>query len=359
MGLRQGLRRALREYVDRATMKYMEKSLRTSLTEIASRQRGLFSAAQATQLGASYAQLMRAESKGELRRVTRGVYAISGAPPSAWEPLVAVALLAGPGAVVSHGSAAAVHRFEYGTPLGVPSFSRVAASGRLEAGAGPLVEVTFLPGARSHRPLKGAVTHFATDLGERDIVERRGILVTAPPRTLVDLAGRLGPVLTEKVLDEGLLVRRWSVAEVAESLGRARFNLAGRAHLAQLLALRSEEPSADSALEMAVYRALRELMPFEVHYCLSLEGYEFVLDAAWPPKKVAAEIVGRSHRVASRSAFDKERLKLNILAKHGWKLAHLTATMKKPEIVGTVSALLALADRELEMLAWGRGRRRD
>jgi hypothetical protein len=343
----------------------MERQLRASLTEIASRQRGLFSAAQAARLGASYAQLMRAESSGELRRVTRGVYAIGGATPSLWEPLVAVALLAGPGAVVSHGSAAAVHRFEYGADLGRlrgwgrgPNGSN-GSNGSVEAAGGaPLVEVTFMPGTRSHRAVKGAVTHFATDLGQRDIVERRGILVTAPARTLVDLAGRLGPVLTEKVLDEGLLVRRWTVADLAESLGRARLNIAGRAHLARLLALRSEEPSADSALEMAVFRALRELMPFEVHYCLSLEGYDFVLDAAWPPKKVAAEVVGRSHRVASRSAFDKERLKLNILARHGWKVAHITATMKKDEVVGSVSALLALAERELAsgfgLRAWER-----
>jgi hypothetical protein len=343
-------------------MKLVERQLRASLTEIASRQRGLFSAAQAARVGASYAQLMRAESSGELRRVTRGVYAIGGATPSVWEPLVAVALLAGPGAVVSHGSAAAVHRFEYGADLGhLRGWGQGpnGSNGSVEAAGGaPLVEVTFMPGTRAHRPLKGAVTHFATDLGQRDIVERRGILVTTPARTLVDLAGRLGPVLTEKVLDEGLLVRRWSVADLAESLGRARLNIPGRAHLARLLALRSEEPSADSALEMAVFRALRELMPFEVHYCLSLEGHDFVLDAAWPPKKVAAEVVGRSHRVASRSAFDKERLKLNVLARHGWRLAHITATMKKDEVVGSVSALLALAERELAsafgLRAWQR-----
>ncbi|MGA3221952.1 MAG: type IV toxin-antitoxin system AbiEi family antitoxin domain-containing protein, partial [Acidimicrobiales bacterium] len=87
----------------------MDLEARTALRRIAENQRGLFSAAQAVQLGIEHHQLAWAARHGYLRRVRRGVYAVRGAPRSHWEDLVAAALAAGPGAAISHTSAAAVH----------------------------------------------------------------------------------------------------------------------------------------------------------------------------------------------------------------------------------------------------------
>ena len=91
----------------------MDKPAREALNRIAAEQHGLFSVAQAADVGASRSQLWRAEVAGTLRRVRRRVYAMGGAPPSPWEAIVAAALAAGPGSVVSHQSAAAVHHFEF------------------------------------------------------------------------------------------------------------------------------------------------------------------------------------------------------------------------------------------------------
>jgi hypothetical protein len=156
---------------------------------------------------------------------------MAGIALSPWEQIVAAALAAGPDAVVSHASAAAVHRFEYG-PLA-------------------LVELT-LPRQVYSRP-PGVIVHRSTDLAAEDIVARNGVLVTSASRTLVDLAGRLGPCLTEKVLDEGLIERRWTVERLQDCLTRARQNVPGRDKLRELLALRAEEPNADSALETRVF----------------------------------------------------------------------------------------------------------
>jgi len=135
-------------------------------------------------------------------------------------------------------------------------------------------------------------------------------------------------------------VRRWSVEQLQDCLGRARQNVPERAKLRELLALRAEEPSADSMLESRVFRALGPLMPFEVHFSTVLGGRVYVIDAAWPEAKVGAEIVGRAHRVASRSAFDRERRKLNELGAFGWTVAHLTAAMSAEEMIAAVGALL-------------------
>ncbi len=296
----------------------MDKTTRLALGRFAASQRGLFSVAQASAIGVSNAQLLRAESSSAIRRVRRGVYAMAGIALSPWEQIVAAALAAGPDAVISHASAAAVHRFEY-VPIGI-------------------VELTLPREAHSRPP--GVTVHRSTDLAAEDIVERNGVLVTSAQRTLVDLAGRLGPALTEKLLDEGFIERRWTVEQLQDCLSRARQNVPGRAQLRELLALRAEEPNADSVLEIRVFRTLAPLMPFEVHFSTVLGGRVYVIDAAWPEHRVGAEVVGRAHRVASRSAFDRERRKLNELAAFGWKIAHLTAVMSAEEMIAAVSSLL-------------------
>jgi predicted transcriptional regulator of viral defense system len=297
----------------------MDKPTRAALSQLAADQRGLFSAAQARGVGINYAQLVRGAASGHLRRVRRGVYAVSGVTPSSWEEILGAALAAGPEAVVSHDSAAAVHRLDY---------ADVTA-----------IELTLPPHAHSRPP--GAVVHRHTDLGAPDLVVRRGVLVTSPCRTLVDLAGRWGPELTEKALDEGLVQRRWTVKEVQECLTRARANVPGRAYLQRLLTLRDEGPTADSVLEAQVFRALAPLMPFEAHFCVAAGGRLYVIDVAWPEQKVGAEIAGRAHRVVSRSVFDRERRKFTALNTVGWKIAHLTAVMPPVEMVAAVRLLLA------------------
>lgn len=297
----------------------MEKTKRAALARIAANQRGLFSTSQAQEIGLSYAQLCRAEAAGALRRVRRGVYVMAGMASSPWDSIVAAALAVGPDAVVSHGSAAAVHRFYYGELA--------------------VVELT-LPRSGYSRP-SGVVVHRSEGLATGDVVSKRGLRVTSPCRTLVDLAGRLGPSLTEKLLDEGLIQRRWSVVQVQECLLRAPQNITGRTYLGRLLAQRAEGPSADSMLEAQAFKALEVLVPFQAHFSTVIGTSVYVIDAAWPEHKVGAEIVGRAHRVVSRSAFDRERRKLNALTVAGWRIAHLTAAMSAGEMVDAVQALLA------------------
>ncbi len=297
----------------------MDKLTRAALSQLAADQRGLFSAAQAKGVGINYSQLVRGHASGHLRRVRRGVYAVAGVAPSSWEEILGAALAAGPEAVVSHDSAAAVHRFDY---------ADITA-----------IELTLPPHVHSRPP--GAVVHRHTDLKAPDLVTRRGVLVTSPCRTLIDMAGRWGPELTEKALDEGLVQRRWTVPELKECLTRARTNVPGRAYVQRLLLLRDESPTADSVLEARVFRALAPLMPFEPHFSVAASGRLYVVDVAWPELKVGAEIAGRADRVVSRSVFDRERRKFTALNAAGWKIAHLTAVMPPAEMLAAVQLLRA------------------
>lgn len=309
----------------------VDKHERRALQHIAAAHRGLFSASEARKAGVSYAGLARAELAGEVRRVRRGVYAFAGVTTSQWEPILAAALAAGPPAVISHASAATVHRFEYGSTL-------------------EGVELTLPRGDACRLP--GVTLHRSRDLVALDVAMRRGVQVTSPARTLVDLASRLGPALTEKLLDEGIIGRRWSARQVEDALGRTRANLPGREVLQRLLDFRLEGPVADSVFEARAYRALEPLKPFHPHYQIRTASSIYVADAAWPEDMVVAEFVGRAHRVASRSAFDRERHKLTALAALGWKVAHIVATMSDSEIVESVLLLLLAARADPSAARW-------
>jgi len=152
----------------------------------------------------------------------------------------------------------------------------------------------------------------------------------------------VAPAFLERMVDEGLIARQFSVADLVACLDRAAANAPGRGRLERALQLRNESPSAESMLEARVYEALKPLAPYETHFVMAKGKKIFVLDAAWPDRRVGAEIVGRDHRVASRSAFDRERRKLNVLAAAGWRVAHLTAAMSAEEITSSVRALLGM-----------------
>ncbi|HTW08386.1 MAG TPA: type IV toxin-antitoxin system AbiEi family antitoxin domain-containing protein, partial [Acidimicrobiales bacterium] len=306
--------------------------------ELAANQRGLFSAAQAASLGISYAQLSRAVRGGHLRRVRQGIYSIAGTPPSKWENMLSAALAVRDHGALSHSSAAAVHGFY--------------CSGSLSLEVPGLVEVSVANASGVN--LAHVKVHRVGELAAPDIVERYGVQITSPARTLVDIVPRLSLPVLERTLDEGLLAKLWTVERVRECLDRLPANRDGRSRLSRLLQLRQLDPSADSALEARVYRFLEELAPFVAHYVLTIGDQTFVLDAAWPEYLVALEIVGRSHRVVSRSAFERERRKLNALAAAGWRTAFATDGMESAEVLGSLFALCP----QLECRAHSTPRRR-
>jgi very-short-patch-repair endonuclease len=297
----------------------MEQDARAALSRLAEGQCGLFSAAQAARLGITRSQLCRAARQGHLRRPRSGVYAFAGLPASRWEPLFAAALAVGPYAVISHAGAAALHDL-YG------------------AAVGPAVPELLVPPDRNPC-LSGVLVHRLGPLSTSDVTVKYGVRITSPARTLVDLASRHKLRVLARILDEALIARRLSIAGLKASLQRAAPNTLGRSRIEQLLALRSEGPTADSVLEARVFRALRPLTPFKAHFQLGVDTRVYVIDAAWPDKRVGAEIVGRAHRMASRSAFDQERRKFNDLASVGWRIAHLTSAMSTDEMLEAVRRL--------------------
>ena len=83
--------------------------------------------------------------------------------------------------------------------------------------------------------------------------------------------------------------------------------------------------------------------PFETQYELVLEGKLIRLDIAWPWWRVAAEVDGWGVRSRSRTKFDEDRYRMNLLLAYGWRVAHLTSAMSQARILGDVGRLLPIS----------------
>ncbi len=155
--------------------------LARKISQLAGRQWGHVTRAQLLELGVGRSSIDRRVGRGELIRVHAGVYAVGHPRPEARAKAAAAVLACGPGAVLSHESAAPLWGFRSLWP------------------ARPEV---IVPGDR--RP-PGVRTHRTSTLRRRDVRRHHGIRVTSPARTLNDIARRLTPAeLTRAVNDARL-----------------------------------------------------------------------------------------------------------------------------------------------------------
>jgi hypothetical protein len=290
------------------------------LLRMAETQHGVVVDRQARACGISTAMMNQVVAEGWFRPLRDHAFAVTGRPPSRWEDTVAVGLLAGPGAALSHGTAGAIH--------GLPG---------LVAPTRPEVTVA----TPRHPRLAGVVLHRVRHLDPCDLVTQRGVQVTSPARTIVDLASRLEAPLLARVLDEGSIARLWSPADVQACAERRGYQgRRGSEKLRGLLAERLAEPTADSVLELRMIRVLAPFAPFATQYHLVLDGELIILDIAWPQWRVGAEVDGWWTRSRSRTKFDRDLHRANLLIAHHWQVAHLTSTMDDATIRRDVSRLL-------------------
>lgn len=284
---------------------------------IASSQHGVVLSAQNRAAGFSRRSELRLERDGWLVPVRAGAFSV-GAVPSPWQEAVAVLLIAGPGAALSHTTAARIHRMP-----------------NLLASDWPEVST---PRNRNLKIL-GAHVHRTIRLDESETVLYRGVRVTSPVRTLLDVAPRLGSDLLSRVVDEGMISGLWTPVQISAALSDHR-RRPGTGRLQDLIGGYRDEPAASTDLEVRAVRALSCFRPFEVQYQVDLGGMVAVLDIAWPPRKVAVETDGWLVRSRSRRKFDHERRRHNLLAARGWTVLQLTSAMSDDEMRYSVAPVL-------------------
>ena len=291
---------------------------RLAPNQIARSQHALVTYDQALAAGLSPSQIRHRIRSAEWGVVRPRVYAVTGAPPTWLQSVAAVALCAQPGAWISHETAARI----WG--LGV------------EDGA-----IHVVTGLDRRVRLEGVRGHRSGTLFSADLTARHRIPVTTPARALVDVSSRLSYRELGSAVDDALRRRvmslaafRRCVSRLAEAPGRRL----GALH--ELLAERvpGYDP-ADSDLETRVLRLLvaNGIVPPAQQYRVRIGGRTIRIDLAYPERKLAIELDGwEFHR--TRTAFDDDRTRANLLVAHGWTLVRFTSRSSDEEILGCLRA---------------------
>jgi hypothetical protein len=288
--------------------------------QIARRQHALVTHDQALAAGLSPSQIRRRNRAGEWRVARPGVYAIDGAPPTWLQSVAAVALSSQPGAWISHVTAAAMWAFP-----GVGDDAIHVVTG--------LERRVRLDGVRGHR--SGAL--FTADL----TVHHR-IPVTTPARALVDISASLSYRQLGAAIDDGIRRRVMTLRAMRQCVGRLS-EAPGR-RLAMLHELLGERlpgyDPGDSDLETRVLRLLvaNGFPPPVQQYRVRLGGRIFRIDLAYPAQRLAIELDGWEFH-GTRTAFDDDRSRANLLVAQGWTLVRFTSRSSDDEIVGCLRAL--------------------
>ena len=289
---------------------------------LAAEQQGMVTTAQLEVAGLSRTQVTRRVAGGWLVRVHTGVYRL-GAYPGPWGREAAALLACGPDAALSHWTAARID----------------ALTGRGGAEIHVSIEGRLAGRVRGIRP------HRVSALPEEDVVLRHGLRVTAPARTLLDVAAVAPRDLLGRITEEAQVRRLVSAADLRAALERA----AGRPGVRKLrevveyldvpLLTRSE---AEKRLRMLVRSAALPLPRMNVRRA----GWE--VDAVWDAQRLVVEFDGRKfHDTGGK--FERDRRKDADLVLAGYRVLRITwrrLTRQPGEVVAILAAALALGQQE-------------
>ena len=274
------------------------RSADAEIAALAARQHGVVARAQLMALGLGRGAIDRRVRRRRLHLIQRGVFAVGHTVPSREATWIAAVLAAGPGAVLSHRSAAALWRI------------RDTSRADIEVSA-----------ARQRRRRAGLEPHHIV-LARDEVTEQGGIPVTTPARTLLDLA----EVLTssqqlERAVHEAEYRRLTSPLSLDALLAR-HGGRRGTAALREILARgRLGETMTKSELEdrflafldahhLPRPRTNQRLGPIEV-------------DCVWPDARLVVELDGHAAH-ATRRAFEQDRARDRALQAQGWRVARIT-----------------------------------
>jgi very-short-patch-repair endonuclease len=267
------------------------------IATLAERQYGVVSTRQLLAAGIGTGAIATRVRRMGLHRLHRGVYAVGHTAllPRARE--MAAVLACGDDAVISHRSAAVMWR--------------------LVAEADGPVDVTV---ARSSRSRPGLRIHRSRTLERKDVRLLEGIPVTAPTRTLLDLAETSPERELERAIEEALVQRLTTEPALVAAVGEAK----GRHGAATLKRLLNRAAGPTLTRSEAEERVLALVRQAELdHPELNVRVHGHVVDFLWRRQRLILEIDGfRFH--SSRSAFERDRRRDAELGAAGYRVMRVT-----------------------------------
>jgi very-short-patch-repair endonuclease len=294
--------------------------------ELAERQHGVVARRQLLALGVGEEAIEVRLRTGRLHRLHRGVYAVGHRVLSREARCLAAVLACGPGAVLSHRSAAALW-------------------GMRDPGS-RAIEVTTPRKSRSHAAIQ---RHFAV-LPADEVTTERGIPVTTVPRTLFDLAATSSADVVEHALRESEYLRLYDRLSLPDLLERYPGRRGCRI-IRECLRRRTELPAgrARSWLELEFLPFLRRngLPRPRLNVWLQVNGKSLQVDCLWPGR-IVVELDGFAGH-GTRVAFREDRARDRRLRVAGYGVTRIAPEQLDDEPEALAADLRALLgpDREV------------
>lgn len=273
------------------------------LSEMVRRQCGVISTAQLHACGLSSTGISWWVSTARLYRVRRTVYSPSPHLDEWGLRWAAVLGTDADRAVLSHWSAGRVHR--------------------LSDGACSPIHVT-VPGS-GRRRLPELVVHRSRNLDPQDVVVVRGLRVTSPARTVLDIAAFATDDVVRRLIREGEFHGSLGVGAirdaVADRTGHRGLGRVRRVDPATSEAALTQTPLEDDLDPLLVALGVPGLT--RQHWVAGLSGKRYRLDFAYPSVRLAVEADGRSAHERSL-AFESDRTREADLGAVGWQTLRFT-----------------------------------
>ena len=284
---------------------------------VAERQHGVVTCRQLAGLGVGRGGIRARVLAGRLHRMYPGVYCVGHRQLTANGRRLAAVLACGPGALLSHRSAAA----HFGITAAEPSRLDVTSPGRNRAGP------------------RGIAVHLPRRLHAEDATVHEGIPVTSTARTLLDLAQMAGQRDVDRALDAAERLGRFDLAAAERLLERTPGHR-GRGRFAR--ALRAHRPGPTrSELERRFLKVCRRAGLPHPQVNTRVAGIE--VDAVWRRQRLVVELDGHAYH-RTPLAFEGDRRRDAVLQLRGYRVLRITYRRlhdEPEEVVRIVRELLS------------------
>lgn len=208
-------------------------------------------------------------------------------------------------------------------------------------GIGRRVEATLA--GRHVRERAGLRVHRVPELHSRDVRLRDGVPVTAPARTLIDMAGLVSDDAVADALAQGRVMRLISDRELNAAMARCLIR-AGTARLRRVLRDEHEPTLTRSRFERRLISLTDRAQLPRPGVNVMLHG--FLVDAVWRAAKLVLELDSYQFH-AHRGAFEINRKRDQTLAAAGYVVVRATWRQLQDEPMATIARIaqaLALAE---------------
>jgi len=292
------------------------------LSALADTQHGVVSLTQLEGLGLSANAVRKRVASGRLHRVHHGVYAVGRRQLTRWGRYMAAVLACGPGAILSHRSAAALWDL------------------RPHGGASIDVSSSRRTGYR----LAGIDLHRTRTITASDAATVNGIPVTSVARTLLDLAGVVGPRSLERAVERAEILRVFDLRAIDAVLGRAN-GRHGIGALSTLLdRLRPNQVTRSELERRLVDLCESAALPSpRANFRIDLGDGALEVDFYWPSARLIVETDGfETH--ATRAQFERDRRRDQRLTLAGYTVIRFTWRQLEEaphRVSATIASLLA------------------